>query len=525
MRPWDPTNNPGAIDRIRPKKLPCGHILHLGCLKSWLERQQVCPTCRRPVASENARAAQGRAAGLRIEIGGRPQQAQQQPPADGGNPPAQNQQGGDGQGAGQERRGPRVFNFGPIRFGFGANNQQVRELAQQFGMPRGVVNQGQPQVPADPPAAPPTPVLRPVGSRRSTSRYAGGQGQAVSSDNMQNIGSLLQQADQMLQQEIRSLQATQQELQTLHLLNSELHRLRQRQQLQDQPMQGQGQPAVSPNAQIAQPSIPQFHFQAPPQLMTQLPGLPPFMAPGSRPQSSVLGRHTAPSGTAAIPAGSSDLPDGVVLPPGWSLLPLQRMDGNQASTHNSTQPSPQTETQTTAVDPTQIIQPLPTTVPTTEGTTTLEPQEQHQPSVVPPSGDTSNPSTEAPQMTRSMEHPTVVAPSPRMPNWGGSAQLFISSSRSDQGDAASQSGLRSDTPEEPHTTNDLAPLPVPAIAPTSPAKTQEEQHQEGEESDDSSVESSNNGNSSDEAEGGDKGKGKAATVEDADDDEDDDDSE
>ncbi|KAK9475150.1 uncharacterized protein V1510DRAFT_410161 [Dipodascopsis tothii] len=36
-------------ERMRPKKLPCGHILHFGCLRSWLERQQRCPTCRRPV--------------------------------------------------------------------------------------------------------------------------------------------------------------------------------------------------------------------------------------------------------------------------------------------------------------------------------------------------------------------------------------------------------------------------------------------------------------------------------------------
>ena len=27
-----------------PKKLPCGHIFHFNCLKSWLERQQSCPT-------------------------------------------------------------------------------------------------------------------------------------------------------------------------------------------------------------------------------------------------------------------------------------------------------------------------------------------------------------------------------------------------------------------------------------------------------------------------------------------------
>lgn len=27
-----------------PKKLPCGHVFHFNCLRSWLERQQNCPT-------------------------------------------------------------------------------------------------------------------------------------------------------------------------------------------------------------------------------------------------------------------------------------------------------------------------------------------------------------------------------------------------------------------------------------------------------------------------------------------------
>lgn len=31
------------------KKLPCGHFFHVHCLRSWLERQQTCPTCRAPV--------------------------------------------------------------------------------------------------------------------------------------------------------------------------------------------------------------------------------------------------------------------------------------------------------------------------------------------------------------------------------------------------------------------------------------------------------------------------------------------
>lgn len=31
------------------KKLPCGHVFHVHCLRSWLERQQSCPICRNPV--------------------------------------------------------------------------------------------------------------------------------------------------------------------------------------------------------------------------------------------------------------------------------------------------------------------------------------------------------------------------------------------------------------------------------------------------------------------------------------------
>ncbi|KAJ6593700.1 hypothetical protein B0H19DRAFT_877487, partial [Mycena capillaripes] len=47
----DPAAAPANIDgpNTTPKKLPCGHIFHFNCLRSWLERQQSCPTCRRNV--------------------------------------------------------------------------------------------------------------------------------------------------------------------------------------------------------------------------------------------------------------------------------------------------------------------------------------------------------------------------------------------------------------------------------------------------------------------------------------------
>ncbi|KAJ1502110.1 E3 ubiquitin-protein ligase hrd1 [Coelomomyces lativittatus] len=61
---------PNLPRRHFPKKLPCQHIFHFGCLRTWLERQQSCPTCRRPVLDaptvtqqENAPQAAAAAAG------------------------------------------------------------------------------------------------------------------------------------------------------------------------------------------------------------------------------------------------------------------------------------------------------------------------------------------------------------------------------------------------------------------------------------------------------------------------------
>ncbi|BBN00912.1 E3 ubiquitin-protein ligase synoviolin [Marchantia polymorpha subsp. ruderalis] len=36
-------------DMVEAKKLPCGHLFHIHCLRQWLERQNTCPTCRAPV--------------------------------------------------------------------------------------------------------------------------------------------------------------------------------------------------------------------------------------------------------------------------------------------------------------------------------------------------------------------------------------------------------------------------------------------------------------------------------------------
>ncbi|KAL6127353.1 hypothetical protein ACLB2K_075394 [Fragaria x ananassa] len=54
------------------KKLLCGHLFHVACLRSWLERQHTCPTCRAPVVPPD-----GRTGTARGQSGSRPDAHQQ----------------------------------------------------------------------------------------------------------------------------------------------------------------------------------------------------------------------------------------------------------------------------------------------------------------------------------------------------------------------------------------------------------------------------------------------------------------
>ncbi|XP_020267460.1 ERAD-associated E3 ubiquitin-protein ligase HRD1B-like [Asparagus officinalis] len=50
-------------EMLTAKKLHCGHLFHVHCLRSWLERQNICPTCRALVIPpENGSAASGQQA-------------------------------------------------------------------------------------------------------------------------------------------------------------------------------------------------------------------------------------------------------------------------------------------------------------------------------------------------------------------------------------------------------------------------------------------------------------------------------
>ncbi|KHO00924.1 RING finger protein [Metarhizium album ARSEF 1941] len=436
MRPWDPVNQPGAVDRVRPKKLPCGHVLHLGCLKSWLERQQVCPTCRSPVTMNRGRGGHNRAAGLRIEIGAAPQVLAGQAPADGGNNAPPGQQGlNDNQAPRRREGGPRVFNFGPFRLGFGANGQGARELAQQFGIPQAQGNRVDHGLP----------------TQTATQTQ-----QQPSGDSMQQIGNLLGQTEQIIQRELQNLQMAQQELQVAQLLMAELQRLRQRrqQQPQEQSLRGRGggTPVTAPMAynQNIHFAAQGNHAQVP--LGNAVPTIPP------RTGSPFMARHVVPANGVTITAGSPDLPEGVTLPPGWSFIPLQRLDGTQPLTHQQPH-NTATSLNAEASNPGQSTsRPAPT--PSAGGGEAAgdEPPSMDPGMTAPTTstpgdnlGDGVGASSEAVRST------PVVSPSPVIPHWGGPAQLFSNRSRSDAVDNAAPTSSLAGDAEAPRNEGHDAP--------------------------------------------------------------------
>jgi E3 ubiquitin-protein ligase synoviolin len=541
MRPWDAAGNPATVDRVRPKKLPCGHTLHLGCLKSWLERQQVCPTCRRPVATERPNNGGNRRAGLRIQIGGgapaavapganvadargpnpqnQAQDGQEQPPPQGQQPQQQQQ---------PEQR-PRVFNLGPLRLGFAANGQQVRELARQFGMPNQGADNNQNNNDA---AATPT---------AATSAAAATPQGVHTGDNLTNAASHLQQAEQAFQRELQGLQNRQQEIHTSQLLLAELQRLRQRQPqadpaTADAPLWTSGPTQVPANLSTL--------LQPPP--FPHMPGMSGFPSLPARISSPLLGRHGASGYTTSIPSGSLDLPEGVVIPPGWSLMPLQRLDGANLPTNSVGHPGsvpangdaassdgagnsidgPSSRTNRPGDLPNNISNILrPTTPLRPEDRPELGPGVLHYPLI-----------PRAPHV-RPAEPPAVVSPSPMAPNWGDSAQLFRNNARLDQQEVATQgeiqrqdhSPARSDSSNIALNTSHGAEVlgrlegtSVPAPAPSAPAPTERvREDQEDEDEDEEEDEEEEDGNEHSDRERN-TPKARAVTVADASSDEDED---
>ncbi|KAL8364627.1 hypothetical protein RB595_003763 [Gaeumannomyces hyphopodioides] len=436
MRPWNPDDD-SQVERIRPKKLPCGHILHFGCLKSWLERQQVCPTCRRSVVMDGAAADGNRNGAVPRPGGGAAPNGMGAGPAAPGAP--NNQQRQQPQ---QGRPNVRMFNFGPIRLGFAQGApEDFQDMAQMMGVPRDAAAAA-PGVPAQnaQPAAQPQPVATGVLPNHT-----------APSANMTVIQAQLRAIERNIQNETISLRLAENEAQTLRLLIEHIEniRIRHAQHLVaaqptfpvglpvplQQAAQGQPQPAPAPVAGAPhQPAGP---------LPPQMPPIPPNVAQilqRFQPSTPVT-RHVATPNAAAIPSGSPDLPEGVTIPPGWTLLPLQRSDLATPAGESSRSGQGQTATQLGGGGQAPQLSPNApggtAAAPSSRGDTLLDDMSSGSPSSststeddedegwggegLEPVGDQDLSSGAA---APEQDPGSVPASSSSLPVWGGSAQLF-----------------------------------------------------------------------------------------------------
>ncbi|OQV09058.1 hypothetical protein CLAIMM_13237 [Cladophialophora immunda] len=275
VQPGQPQPRPNPVaERMRPKRLPCGHVLHFSCLRSWLERQQICPTCRANVVRT------GGARGAN-EGGGQGEAGQ----------------GNGGQHPPGARPGPRIYQFGPLRIGVGAarGNNMFEELQQQLGDGAAPAPEGQPANP-DPNA----PRQIGVGLRWSGRRRRRAD---------QNL-TTQQQLDALaarIRQDTDELARTSVELSLLRSMQAELERLR----------------SLRPGERQAQTEAP-----------TQNPAeaTRPVLLPAQR--MSTLVPDTQQN---ILPAGSDRLPAGLTLPEGWTMMPLQPMQLQQQHHHRHDQ--------------------------------------------------------------------------------------------------------------------------------------------------------------------------------------------
>jgi E3 ubiquitin-protein ligase synoviolin len=301
MRPWTQPGADGARpgrrmdERQRPKKLPCGHILHFGCLRSWLERQQVCPTCRRPVLASattqttqrNNQANQGQQNNQNRGLFGN---GNAQPGAAGG-------QQGQGQHAAPQGGQPnaqggnnmRVFNFGPFRVALGnirvppgqrdnaAIQNAMDRLRQQAVANNAAQNPGQQNQPQGQITFPPG--TNPV--------YTTGQLPGAVALHPSDIQSDILRIQQNIIESMRQLNAQHEQLEVIHRLLAELNRLQQ----------------ASGVAAATGQELPPIASLNPPNMSSFVPQA--YFARGS-----------------VLRQGDTGIPEGLTLPEGWTLRPM-----------------------------------------------------------------------------------------------------------------------------------------------------------------------------------------------------------
>ncbi|KAF1929077.1 uncharacterized protein M421DRAFT_420303 [Didymella exigua CBS 183.55] len=311
MRPWNPPVAEGAQpgrrmdERQRPKKLPCGHILHFSCLRSWLERQQVCPTCRRPVLGEPTPQPaqpnnQANPAAFNQPNHNQPNQPNAQVqgglrgflPGNAQQPPANQAQPGVPAPQGAQPNRPngnmRIFNFGPFRLALGnlrlpaeqaGNANNVRNAIDQLRQ-QAVVGHA-PQMPTQLPQGQ-FPTHQPLLSNAVPAVPADQMGAALAQQPMDIRYDILR-IQQHITQQLRQLNVQNEQLEVTSRLLVELNRLNTLSAV------GQQAAGVSPvDAYNISSFSPQAYF-ARDQVLRQ---------------------------------GDAEIPEGLTLPEGWTLRPM-----------------------------------------------------------------------------------------------------------------------------------------------------------------------------------------------------------
>ncbi|KIV99854.1 uncharacterized protein PV09_08522 [Verruconis gallopava] len=305
MRPADTAAPEGAFghamhQKQKPKKLPCGHILHFGCLSSWLERQQACPICRRSVFTPGQ--APANAAGV-----GPPGQA----PA-GLAAAAPNGHGQIPQNRVQQRNDGRVFRLGPLRIQFGGqiarpNDQEILNALGRLAINHrqnlqrnrdNLANLGNPTPVATAPAQ------HQADGVGATDPITSSVTDPASSDIHPGIRSAaariaLNTIETQIQREILALNLQGQRAQTIRNLLNELDRSRGIPQ--PPPRQPQNRPAVTPGSLVA-----------------PILGTAQYLRPDVLNQA----QQAFPVARAMDNMATVNPPQGIVIPQGWTLVPL-----------------------------------------------------------------------------------------------------------------------------------------------------------------------------------------------------------
>ncbi|KAJ9482487.1 hypothetical protein VN97_g10944, partial [Penicillium thymicola] len=139
------------------------------------------------------------------------------------------------------------------------------------------------------------------------------------------INDQLLQIEQRLNQEIATLRAASEHLNRVRRLRVELERLlAQARAVNQQNQQAAGQQGVG-----------QPHVTQPGEVQ---PGPPPQLAPGSS-IFTTGHQYGANPGADVINSGDPRLPEGLTLPPGWTLLPLERVDNGPNGMDHTVQPT------------------------------------------------------------------------------------------------------------------------------------------------------------------------------------------